>query len=337
MVSIMKQSATNTTTRRAIVLDYFFDMKSKYNARGKKDSKYLWLRPKEIKAKLVNQGNKISYRTLLKDIEFYYIRYVIVNEDSMKLDDYESLSEKERYAISYMLTIDEKVHFHIPVDLGKRFSYAKAITALLAGTDEFIDGTTVLPTVNSTIYEPPVNSKIKQMIRYLFGGIVRDTFLSVKVFDCFHYDKGSLLSILVELAEFNQHINIDIEINGSKVSYKNVVLESISLNEDMSIGLNFTNSNTLVESLENIKNISMLTKHYPKSDTGKTTILRVNKKQIKDEMQKHDNLNRLKEWFVANEETLVLDKDLDECINDILKSKIEDKEFLSRAHLLPVE
>ena len=333
---MMKQSATNTTTRRATVLDYFFDMKSKYNARDKKDSKYLWLRPKEIKAKLVSQGNKISYRTLLKDIEFYYIRYVIVNEDSMQLDDYKSLSEKQRYTISYMLTIDKKVHFHIPVDLGKRFSYAKAITALLAGTDEFIDGTTVLPTVNSTIYEPLVNSKIKQMITYLFGGIIRDTFLSVKVFDCFHYDKGSLLSILVELAEFNQHINIDIEVDGSKVSYKNVVLESISLNEDMSIGLNCTNSSILVESLENIKNISMLTKHYPKFNNGKSIIFRVNKKQIKDEIQKHGNINRMKEWFITSEEMGELDKDLDECINDILKSKVEEKEFLSRAHLLPI-
>ena len=88
---------------------------------------------------------------------------------------------------------------------------------------------------------------------------------------------------------------------------------------------------------DNIKNISILTKHYQKSDTSKTTILRVNKKQIKDEMQKHNNLNRLKEWFEVNAETMMLGKDLDECINNILKSKIEDKEFLSRAHLLPIE
>ena len=81
----------------------------------------------------------------------------------------------------------------------------------------------------------------------------------------------------------------------------------------------------------------MLTKHYPKSDTGKTTILRVNKKQIKDEMQKHENTSRMKGWFVTNEDTVELDKDLDECINDILKSKIDEKEFLSRAHLLPLE
>lgn len=331
----MKQSATNITTRRARVLDYFFDMKSKYNARDKKDSTYLWLRPKEIKAKLVDQGNKIIYRTLLNDITFFYTRYVIVNENSMKLDAYKLLPEKERYAISYMLTVDEKVHFHIPTGTDKRLSYAKAITALLIGTEDFIDGTTVLPLVNGNNYQG--NTQEKQMITYLFSGIVRDTFLSVKVFDCFHYDKGSLLSILVELAEFNQHINIDIEINGSKVSYKNVVLENISLNEDMSIGLNFTNSNILVESLKNVKNISILTKHYPKSDTGKPAILRVNKKQIKDEMQKHESSNRMKEWFVTNEETVELDKNLDECINDILKSKIEGKEFLSRAHLLPVE
>jgi len=331
----MKQSATEITTRRARVLDYFFDMKSKYNARDKKDSKYLWLRPKEIKAKLVDQGNKIIYRTLLNDITFFYTRYVIVNENSMKLDAYKLLSEKERYAISYMLTVDEKVHFHIPTGTDKRLSYAKAITALLIGTEDFIDGTTVLPLVNGNNYQG--NTQVKQMITYLFAGIVRDTFLSVKVFDCFHYDKSSLLSILVELAEFNQHINIDIEINGSKVSYKNVVLENISLNEDMSIGLNFTNSNILVESLKNIKNISILTKHYPKSDTGKPTILRVNKKQIKDEMQKHENTSRMKEWFGTNEETVKLDKGLDECINDILKSKIEGKEFLSRAHLLPLE
>lgn len=331
----MKQSATDITTRRARVLDYFFDMKSKYNARDKKDSTYLWLRPKEIKAKLVDQGNKIVYRTLLQDIKFYYTRYVIVNEGSTKLDDYESLSESDRYAISYMLTMDEKTHFHIPTDTRKRLSYAKAITAILIGTDDHIDGTIVLPVVNGNNYQG--NTKVKQMVTYLFGGIVRDTFLSVKVYDCFHYDKGSLLSILVELAEFNQHINIDIEINGSSVSYKNVVLESISLNEDMSIGLNLTNSNILVDSLENIKNISMLTKHYPKSDTSKATIFRVNKKQIKDEMQKHENTARMKEWFVTNEETLELDKDLDECINDVLKSKIDEKEFLSRAHLLPVE
>jgi hypothetical protein len=331
----MKQSATNITTRRAKVLDYFFAMRSKYNARDSKDSQYLWLRPKDIKAKLISQGNKIIYRTFLNDIEFYYTRYVIVNKDSMKLNDYKSLSEKERYAISYMLTIDKRVHFHIPADSGKRLSYAKAITALLIGTDDDIAGTIVLPIVNGNNYQD--NTQVKQMITYLFSGIVRDTFLSVKIFDCFRYDRGSLLSILVELAEFNQHINIDIEINRSKISYKNVVLESISLNEDMSIGLNFTNSNILVESLENIKNISILTQHYPKSDTGKTTILRINKKQIKNEMQKHDNLNRLKEWFEVNAETMMLGKDLDECINDILKSKIEGKEFLSRAHLLPIE
>jgi len=203
-------------------------------------------------------------------------------------------------------------------------------------TDELIDGSTVLPVVQSNAFQG-IGNQVKQMITYLFSGLVRDTFLSVKVFDCFHYDKGSLLSILVELVEFNQHINIDIEVNRSKISYKNVVLESISLNEDMSIGLNFTNSNILVESLDNIKNISILTKHYQKSDTSKTTILRVNKKQIKDEMQKHNNLNRLKEWFEVNAETMMLGKDLDECINNILKSKIEDKEFLSRAHLLPIE
>lgn len=329
----MTQTTADTTTRRAKVLDYFFDMKSKYNARDEKDSKYLWLRPKEIKAKLVDQGNKVVYRTFLKDIEFYYTKYVIVNENSMKQDEYKLLPDKERYAVSYMLTVDNKIHFHIPTNSLKRFSYAKAITALMMGTGDTIDGTTVLPLVNSDIYE----KEIKQMITYLFGGLVRDTFLSVKVFDCFHSDKGSLLSILVELAEFNQHINIDIEINGSNVSYKNVILESISLNEDMSIELNFTNSTILVESLENIKNISMLTKHYPKSDTAKTRILRVNKKQIKDEMQKHDNIKRMKEWFATNEEMAELDNDLDECINDILRSKIEDKEFLSRAHLLPVE
>jgi hypothetical protein len=176
-----------------------------------------------------------------------------------------------------------------------------------------------------------------QMITYLFEGLVRDTFLSVKVFDYFHFNKGSLLSTLVELAEFNQHINIDIEINKSKMTLRNVVLESISLNEDMSIELSFANSNILLNSLEDIKNISILTKHYPKSDSAKTKICRVNKKQIKDEMQKHNNFNRMKEWFATNEETVELDKDLDECINDILKSKVEDKEFLSRAHLLPID
>lgn len=336
MVDMMNLRLAAITERRANILNYFFNIKSQDNARDVKRPDLQWLKPKDIKAYL-SIGASLNYRTFIRDIEFFYMRYAIVDEDALNKDGYEKQKDKKKYNTKYMLTPDKKVIFHIPTDNKKRLSYAKAITSLMIATEELIYGTTVLPTVNSTIYEPPVNSKMKQMITYLFGGIVRDTFLAVKVFDCFHYDKGSLLSILVELAEFNQHINIDIEVDGSKVSYKNVVLESISLNEDMSIELNFTNSNILVESLDNIKNISMLTKHYPKSDTGKTTILRVNKKQIKDEIQKHDNLNRLKEWFVSNEETVVLDKNLDECINNILKSKIEDKEFLSRAHLLPVE
>jgi len=336
MVDMMNLSLAVVTERRANILNYFFGIQSQDNARDVKKPDWQWVKPKDIKAYL-SINDSLNYRTFIRDIEFFYHKYTILDEYAIGKDGYDKLDTKKKYNTKYMLTNNEKIRFHIPTIPTNRFSYAQAITSLMMATNELIDGTTVLPTVNSTIYEPPVNSKIKQMITYLFDGIVRDTFLSVNVFDYFHYDKGSLLSILVELAEFNQHINIDIEIDGSNVSYKNVTLESISLNEDMSIGLNFTNSNILVESLENIKNISMLTKHYPKSDTGKTTILRVNKKQIKDEMQKHESSNRMKEWFVINEETVELDKDLDECIKDILKSKIEGKEFLSRAHLLPVE
>ncbi len=330
----MKQSLTVITERRANILDYFFNIKSQDNARDVKRPDWQWVKPKDIKAHLSINGS-LNYRTFIRDIEFFYHKYTILDEYEIDKDGYDKLDSKKKYNTKYMLTNKEKIRFHIPAIPSNRFSYAQAITSLMIATDETIYGNTVLPTVNTSNYQG--NSQIQQMITYLFGGIVRDTFLSVKVFDCFHYDKGSLLSILVELAEFNQHINIDIEINGSKVSYKNVVLENISLNEDMSIGLNFTNSNILVESLKNIKNISILTKHYPKSDTGKPAILRVNKKQIKDEMQKHENTSRMKEWFGTNEETVKLDKSLDECINDILKSKTEGKEFLSRAHLLPIE
>ncbi|NOQ30590.1 MAG: hypothetical protein GQ570_05645 [Helicobacteraceae bacterium] len=330
----MKQSLTVITKRRANILNYFFDIKSQDNARDVKRPDWQWVKPKDIKAHLSINGS-LDYRTFIRDIEFFYRKYIILDEYEIDKDGYEKLDSKKKYNTKYMLTDNKKIKFHIPAVPSNRFSYAQAITSLMIATDETIYGNTVLPTVNTSNYQG--NSQIQKMITYLFDGIVRDTFLSVKVYDCFHYNKGSLLSILVELAEFNQHINIDIEINGSKVSYKNVILKSISLNEDMSIGLNFADSNILVDSLENIKNISMLTKHYPKSDTGKTTILRVNKKQIKDEMQKHGNINRMKEWFVTNEETVELDKDLDECINDILKSKLDEKEFLSRTHLLPVE
>jgi len=331
----MQQSMATITKRRSGILDYFFYIKSQDNARDVKRIDLQWLRPKDIKAHLSTHAS-VNYRTFLRDIEFYYKKYTIIDESGLALDKYSKLADKKKYNTKYSLTNNKKINFHIPANPSLRFSYAQAITSLLMATDELIDGSTVLPVVQSNAFQG-IGNQVKQMITYLFSGLVRDTFLSVKVFDCFHYDKGSLLSILVELVEFNQHINIDIEVNRSKISYKNVVLESISLNEDMSIGLNFTNSNILVESLDNIKNISILTKHYQKSDTSKTTILRVNKKQIKDEMQKHNNLNRLKEWFEVNAETMMLGKDLDECINNILKSKIEDKEFLSRAHLLPIE
>jgi len=326
----MQKATSKITDRRAKILDCFFDIESQNNAREVKREDLLWLAPKDIKAKLSIE-DKLDYRTFIRDLKFFFFKYTILTDHWTDKEKYDACSDKNKYNTKYKLTDDKKIQFHIPADHRKRLLYARAITALLIATDELIDGGTVLPIVNSSSYQ------LKNMIMYLFDGLVRDTFLAVALFDYFHYGEGSLFSILVELSQFNQHINIKIELNKSKMEFNNVRVESITINENMKINLNFGLSSVLLNSLSDIRNISILTEHYPKEIDRNHIIFRIKKKQLYDEIHKHKNFPKMNEWLSVKKESFEVTQDFNAYLNDIFKSEINERKFLDRAHLLSID
>lgn len=231
--------------KKAKILDYFFQY------------------PKEfLKTKNVQKALNITqngYRTMIRNFQFFHYYGVIESENNVLIERGNPFnSQIKEYDNSYCLTRNEKVKFQIPTDTKKRYFYATLVTQLFTDErDDYVgidDETYILPIVNAQIFKS---------LTMFSNGVVRDVLLASKIYEYYKCNRGNLLNIVAELSHFEQPIEIKFE-NGKKID-KGIV-ESIGIYEDGEIELVINGDTIVLSSIDEIKNIFILSAQYPTSN-----------------------------------------------------------------------
>jgi hypothetical protein len=296
---------------------------------------YFFQHPKDlIKTKDMKKDLLISpnqNRTFIRNCQFFHYYGVIDSKNDITLDTSTPYNSKiKEYDTAYRLTQNEKVKFQIPTDSIKRKNYATLITQLFTDDKDGYVGIDneefILPIVNSTIFNT---------IKNFSTGIIRETFLSVNVYDYFKNKRGSMLSILLELLHFNQQIKLEIKSEDSMTIIEKTKIETVTINEDGSIELGLKNMNIKLNSLNEILNILILSKNYPHLKSG---IASMNKKTFIESLNESDTIGKIKEAFVNIMEDLQtefddeVDMDFDKYIDNLLKDKVNGLSIIERSN-----
>lgn len=293
--------------KMALILDYFFQYPTDY------------IRPvtilKELDIKHDEKRTFYKYCQKLKDC--------LIIESSNPIGYIDNAKDTE-----YRLTTDEVVKFNIPIAGKKRFNYADAIVTLLVGKNIQITNERLsLPLVNSTIYS---------LVLGFGNGILRDSFLAAAIYDYFKFSQGSLLTILLELAQYNQLIEIDIQSEDTSSKIKNTTIKGLSLNEDDTIELQLANSTVTLSSLNNIVNIFLISDNFPNLNPN-MSIPVINTAMLLEAYKKHINKSKMKEEFVnitkELEKTTIQNHSsiYDEVTEKMIREKIEGMTLSERA------
>lgn len=291
--------------KRAKILDYMFEHIDEYT------------QPKDVKKKYKLNSN--AHRTLIRNFQWFHLKYVIYSQQIIE-------SIEGNYDTKYKINPSEKINFKIPLDNLQRLNYATVITSLLMNTEKDILSNTL---VTNTI--EILNKSIKEFM----SGIVRDTFLSVNVYDYFKNKEGSMLSLLIELSHYNQQISLNIKSEDSMTQIDKTIIKKVTINEDGSIKLKLPNMSIKLKSLDEITNIFILSKNYPTTKSGSPLM---NKKTFIESIKKNDNIEKIKESFVKimgdlqSEIEDEVDMDFDKYIENLLKDKVDGLNIIERGN-----
>jgi len=291
--------------KRAKILDYMFEHIDEYT------------QPKDVKKKYKLNSN--AHRTLIRNFQWFHLKYVIYSQQIIE-------SIEGNYDTKYKINPSDKINFKIPSDKLQRLNYATVITSLLMNTESDILSNTL---VTNTI--EILNKSIKEFM----SGIIRDTFLSVNVYDYFKNKKGSMLSILMELSHFNQQISLKIKSEDSMTQIDKTIIKKVTINEDGSIKLKLPNMSIKLKSLDEITNIFILSKNYPTTKSGSPLM---NKKTFIESIKKNDNIGKMRESFVKimgdlqSEIEDEVDMDFDKYVENLLKDKVDGLNIIERGN-----
>lgn len=244
LISSEEYAKLDTKGKRTVILDYFF---RKYNELGE----FTYIKPKDFKSDYKLTSNQ--QRTLNRNFQWFWLKYVFKgNTEDKKMGDPSLTTE---YKIRTKEDDDEiSFNYNIPKEPHKRRHYATLLIGLLNDTTD----------VASQI---PFYSETAQMsmglITQLTDGVVKEVLLASKIYEYFKCNSGSLLNIIAELSHFKQSIQIEFK-NRKKI--KNGIIKSIGIYEDGEIELIINDETLVLDNIDEIKNIFVLSKNYPTSD-----------------------------------------------------------------------
>lgn len=289
-----------TTDRRSVLLDYIFQNKDEY------------IQPKNFR-KHYGISSRFS-KTISRYFLWFETKWVLLsklNEDGLKEKDLSRV-----YNTDYKMT-EDRVHYNIPSIPLERYNYANMITSLLSAYDErSIEEISAIRIINGRMFSSQ---------KLVMKGLVRDTLLSVEINDYFDYSKGSIFSVLVDLTNYKQSIDLEIESDVTSSNFKNIEIDKIVVNEDTTIELYFNDMSVKLKSINEIKNIVVLTNYKPKSKTH----FRITKKEFLDEFKKNDNYSKLKEIYLYEMEELQseIDDTIEIDFDKYIENSLRDKQF----------
>ena len=317
-----------TAERRAITLDYIFMNMTKH------------IKPSEFR-KFYNIDSRKFTKNISRNFIWFEKKYVIWDEKYCEDSDYKNSSIiknkdgnfsnsnidiKDAYNKSYILNTN-RVTYKIPSDSLKRYNYSIMVTSLLMSFDNAV--VEDIPMINV------LNEMIKSNTKEFMSGIIRDTFLSVNVYDYFKNKKGSMLSILMELSHYNQQISLEIKSEDSMTQIEKTIVKKVIINEDSSVKLKLPNMSIKLKSLDEITNIFILSKNYPTTKGGSPLM---NKKTFIESVQKSDNIGKMKDSFVKimgdlqSEIEDEVDMDFNKYMENLLKDKVNGLNIIERGN-----
>lgn len=294
----------DTVEKRAVVLDFFFMM---YN----EIKEFSFIKPKDLKSKYRLNSNQ--HRTLSRNFHWLLLKYVIIGES-------EEVDIDKIYNTSFKLDTS-KIIYNIPTDEDKRKHYSYLLASLLNSKDSSLK--------NIPYYEKTAKVGIS-FITHFGDGIVRETFLSAKIYDYFKNNEGSLLGIMLELSNHNQPIYMKYK-NGDKLSKIDIgVIESIGIYDDESIQLIISGETIEINSIDDITNIFILSKNYPTSKVGLPSM---NMKTLVESFKTHKNYNKMSESYIQYCKEFEIEfEDFEKYINKLLKEKANGLTITQRAN-----
>lgn len=275
----------DTVDKRAVVLDYFF---KKYN----ENNEFTDVKPKDVKNEYKLTSNQ--HRTLNRNFEWLLLKYLIKGET-------EKVDSDKVYNTSFRLD-SEKFKFNIPADSNKRLHYSKLLSALLSSSEALAENIS---------YFRETAAMGMQLITKLTDGAVRDVLLASKIYEYYKCNSGNLLHIVAELSHYNQPIEIEFS-DGRKI--KNGIIKSIGIYEDGVIELCINRDTVVIDSVDEISNIFVLSKHYPSSP--KTGFPSMTTTALLDSLKTQKNYTKMVEIYLEN----CISKDVE---NDSLEKYIE--------------
>lgn len=249
LISSEEYAELDTKGKRTVILDYFF---RKYNELGE----FTYLKPKDFKSDYKLTSNQ--QRTLNRNFQWFWSKYVLKGNTEDKLMGDQSLTTE--YKIRTKEDDDEiSFNYNIPSDPIKRKHFATLLIGLLNDTTD----------VASQI---PFYSETAQMnmgfITQLSDGVVRDVFLASKVYEYYKCNSGSLLSIVAQLSHFKQPVQIELKKDNKFKKINNGVINSIGIYEDGEIELVINDDTIVIDIIDDITNIFVLSSNYPTSNVG---------------------------------------------------------------------
>jgi len=318
-----------TTDRRALALDYIFmnhnslvkpcEFRKFYKLNSKKFTKnisrnFYWFEQQWIIEDGIYHKDKIC-TTSITD----------TNDGKVQFSN-SNINISEIYNKSYVLKTTN-VKYKIPKEPLLRYNYSLLIVSLLKADE------------NQGISQSKLNvidSLARPYLKEFANTIIRETLFASSVYDCFYNNKNALLSIIIELSKYNQSIKLKINTNNNIIDISNTTINHIVIGENGSIELNLNNMNILLNSINDIESIFILSKKYPISNNHK--IGKITKKIFIEQLNKSENITKLKEIFIdivkdfQAESREQLNIDFDKYISDLLKTPKDNISLLDKAN-----
>jgi len=256
--------------KRALILDFFFKKFNEVN-------EFTFIKPKDIKAEYKINSNQ--YRTLIRNFELLYYK-------SFFISILDAIDENKIYHTDFKIN-DSIIKYNIPKDEGKRLHYATLLASLMSSSPKFMD-------IDNIKYYKETALKPMGLITKLTDGIFRDVLLASKIYEYFKCEKEDLLSIIAELSHFEQRIEIEFS-NNKKIM--NGIIKSIGVYEDGGIELIIDGKTVVVESINEITNIFILSNKYPSSNVGLPSM---NTKILLESLKTQKNYHKMSELYIEN-------------------------------------
>lgn len=255
---------------------------------------------------------------MIRNFQWFHGKWVIFSKATREF-------QEGKYDTDYQLTQKEKIKFIIPLDKEERFDYATMITSHLMASDENIENDTYIQDRILPIFS---------MLMHFGNGIAMESILAAEIYSNVKFSKGSLLSILFQLSEYNQAIDIHIESDNKITRIKDTIIDTVIIENDKIISLVLKDKTINLSSLDEIKDIFIVSDNFPKTamNIPKLTIVQLveafkTPKHYSKMSECYENIVRDFE-IESNEE---LDTDLEKMINKLVRKKDNGIPFHERA------